>query len=66
MQGTVRWFNRIKGFGFIMPNEGGSEIFAHYSHIQGEGYKNLQEGQKVEYDLVETNKGPCAHNIRLV
>jgi CspA family cold shock protein len=62
--GTVKWFNRIKGFGFITPDEGSGEVFAHFSKILGDGYRNLQEGQKVEFELVQTAKGPCAENIK--
>ena len=64
--GTVKWFNRIKGFGFITPDEGGGEVFAHFSKILGDGYRNLQEGQKVEFELVQTSKGPCAESIKTV
>lgn len=66
MQGTVKWFNRIKGFGFITPSEGGVEVFAHFSKILGEGYRNLREGQQVEYELKETARGPCAENIKIL
>jgi CspA family cold shock protein len=61
--GTVKWFNRIKGFGFISSDKGGPELFAHYSQIHGDGYRNLREGQRVEFNTVVTDKGPCAHNI---
>jgi CspA family cold shock protein len=64
--GTVKWFNRIKGFGFITPDDNGNEVFAHFSKILGDGYKNLNEGQKVEYTHVETAKGPCAEDIRTI
>ena len=66
MLGTVKWFNRIKGFGFITPSEGGVEVFAHFSKILGEGYRNLREGQQVEFELIETPKGPCAENIKIL
>ena len=66
MQGTVKWFNRIKGFGFITPEQGDNEVFAHFSKILGDGYRNLQEGQRVEFELIETDKGPCAENIKTV
>ncbi len=66
MQGTVKWFNRIKGFGFIRAENYDRDIFAHFSKILGEGFKNLREGQQVEFDLVETAKGPCAENIKMI
>jgi CspA family cold shock protein len=64
--GTVKWFNTVKGFGFITPDEGGSDVFAHYSQIQGDGYKNLKEGQRVQFDLVSTPKGDLANSITVV
>lgn len=64
MQGTVKWFNSVKGFGFITPQGGGTDIFVHYSQIQAEGYRNLKEGQQVEFDLVDAGKGPSANNVR--
>jgi len=62
-KGTVKWFNESKGFGFITPDDGGSDVFAHYSEIQGEGFKNLSEGEVVSFDIVEGEKGPKAANI---
>ncbi|WP_124404851.1 cold-shock protein [Pseudomonas sp. R3-18-08] len=62
--GTVKWFNAEKGFGFITPDDGSADVFAHYSGIQTGGYKSLQENQKVEYDLAQGPKGPQAENIR--
>ncbi len=62
MQGTVKWFNADKGFGFIESNEGG-DVFVHFSAIQGEGFKTLEEGQSVEFDVVEGNRGPQAANV---
>lgn len=62
VQGTVKWFNREKGYGFI-AQEGGKDVFAHYSAIQGEGYKSLDEGQKVSFDLQDGKRGPEAANI---
>ncbi|MDH3575848.1 MAG: cold-shock protein [Desulfobacteraceae bacterium] len=62
-KGTVKWFNESKGFGFITPEDGGSDVFAHYSEIQGEGFKNLSEGEVVNFDIVEGEKGPKAANI---
>lgn len=61
-QGTVKWFNAEKGFGFI-STEGGSDVFVHFSAIQSEGYKTLEEGQKVEFDVVDGAKGPQAANV---
>lgn len=62
--GKVKWFNAEKGFGFITPDDGGAEVFAHYSAIESSGYKTLQENQKVEFDVVPGAKGPQAANIR--
>jgi CspA family cold shock protein len=62
-KGTVKWFNESKGFGFITPDDGSPDVFAHYSEIQGEGYKSLAEGDVVTYDVVESDKGPKATNI---
>ena len=61
-QGTVKWFNASKGFGFI-TRESGSDVFAHHSAIQGEGFKSLDEGDEVSFDVVEGDKGPKAENI---
>lgn len=61
--GIVKWFSRLKGYGFINPDEGEQEVFVHYSAIQGEGYRNLYEGDRVEYDLVDKGKGPQAQNV---
>jgi len=66
MQGTVKWFSRVKGYGFIAPEDGGKEIFVHFSGIEGEGYRNLEEGQKVTYVVEETPKGPQAVAVRAV
>jgi CspA family cold shock protein len=62
MQGKVKWFNAEKGYGFIEQDEGG-DIFVHYSAIQGEGYKTLDEGQGVQFDVVQGNRGPQAANV---
>ena len=61
-QGTVKWFNAEKGFGFIEV-EGGDDVFAHFSAIEGDGYKSLEEGQAVEFDIEEGQRGPQAANI---
>ncbi len=60
--GTVKWFNESKGFGFITQDDGG-DVFAHYSEIQGDGFKSLAEGDLVSFDVVEGDKGPKATNI---
>jgi CspA family cold shock protein len=65
MNGTVKWFNAEKGFGFI-TGEDGKDVFAHFSQIKSEGYKSLQEGQKVSYDVVKGPKGPQAENIMAI
>jgi len=62
--GTVKWFSAEKGYGFITPDEGGKDVFVHYSAIQQEGYRTLNEGQKVEYEVVQGQKGPQAANVR--
>ncbi len=62
MQGKVKWFNAEKGYGFIEQDEGG-DIFVHYSAIQGDGYKTLEEGQRVQFDVVQGNRGPQAANV---
>lgn len=62
MEGTVKWFNPEKGFGFI-EHEGGEDVFVHFSAIQGSGFKTLEEGQRVEFDIVEGDKGPQAGNV---
>jgi len=62
--GTVKWFNSEKGFGFIAPDDGSDDVFAHYSAIASSGYRSLDEGQKVEFDVVQGNKGLQAENIR--
>jgi len=62
--GTVKWFNSEKGFGFIAPDDGSADVFAHYSEITGNGYRNLEENQKVEFEVTQGNKGPQASNIR--
>lgn len=63
MQGKVKWFNAEKGFGFIEKNDGSGDVFVHFSAIQSEGFKSLEEGQDVEFDVVEGNRGPQAANV---
>ncbi|HZH60705.1 cold-shock protein [Metabacillus halosaccharovorans] len=64
-QGKVKWFNSEKGFGFIEV-EGGDDVFVHFSSIQGEGYKSLDEGQEVTFDIEEGNRGPQAANVQKI
>ena len=61
--GTVKWFNSSKGYGFIVPDDGGKDLFVHHSEIKTEGFAKLNEGQKVEYEVGEGKKGPCATNV---
>ena len=63
-QGTVKWFNAAQGFGFIAQEDGGDDVFVHYSAIQSNGYKSLDENQKVEFDVTQGPKGPQAENVR--
>ena len=63
-QGTVKWFNADKGFGFITPEDGGKDLFVHYSEIKsGGGYATLNDGQQVEFEIGQGQKGPCANNV---
>ncbi|MDR5682641.1 MAG: cold-shock protein [Armatimonadota bacterium] len=64
--GTVKWFSPEKGYGFITPEDGSKDVFVHYSAISGEGYRNLQEGQKVEFEVTQGQKGPQAANVRVI
>jgi CspA family cold shock protein len=66
MFGTVKWFNDAKGFGFIEPEEGGGDVFAHFSAIQMEGFRTLKPGGRVSFDLVQGPKGNLAQNIRTI
>jgi len=62
MQGKVKWFNAEKGYGFI-ESENGGDVFVHYTAIQGQGFRSLEEGQRVQFDIVEGNRGPQAANV---
>ena len=64
--GTVKWFNSRKGFGFITPDDGGDDFFVHHSEIKTTGYASLDEGQKVEFEVGQGEKGPCATNVKPV
>ena len=64
--GTVKFFSTTKGWGFITPDIGDEELFVHYSQIQGEGYRNLYEGDKVQYEIVDRGRGPQAINVRTI
>ena len=61
--GKVKWFNASKGYGFIAPDDGGEDLFVHYSEIQSEGYAKLDEDQKVQFEVGQGKKGPCATNV---
>ena len=63
-EGTVKWFNAEKGFGFLAQDDGGADVFCHYSAIAAQGYKSLTENQRVSFDVVQGQKGPQAENVR--
>ena len=63
-QGTVKWFNGEKGYGFIAPDDGGEDLFVHYTGIAGSGFRSLEEGEKVSYDVTRGKKGPQAENVQ--
>ncbi|MDN3523277.1 cold-shock protein [Halomonas ramblicola] len=64
--GTVKWFNDTKGYGFISPDDSGDDLFAHFSEIQAEGFKSLQDGQKVSFEVTQGKKGLQASNIKVI
>ena len=63
MKGKVKWFNDAKGYGFIEKDDGSGDVFVHFQAIQGDGFKSLSEGQEVEFEVVESDKGPKAANV---
>jgi len=65
-QGTVKWFNSEKGYGFIAQDNGQADVFVHYSEISGAGFRNLEEGQRVEFEIGQGNKGPQATAVRAI
>jgi CspA family cold shock protein len=65
-KGTVKWFNDGKGFGFITREDGEKDCFVHHNAIQGDGFKSLREGQRVEFDVVQGQKGPAAENVAVI
>ena len=65
-QGTVKWFNGEKGFGFIAPDDGGKDVFVHYSEVQGSGFRTLEENQRVQFEIAQGPKGPQAVGVTAV
>jgi cold shock protein len=66
MQGVVKWFNDTKKFGFISPTDGGADVFVHFTAIEGDGYRSLKEGDKVEFEVTQGEKGPKAAGVKIV
>ncbi|MCO6437428.1 MAG: cold-shock protein [Phycisphaerae bacterium] len=66
MKGTVKWFNDTRGFGFITPSDGSSDIFVHYTDIEGAGHRTLHEGEQVEFESTQGERGPKATNVKVV
>jgi len=66
LKGTVKWFNAQKGFGFIVPDDGSKDLFVHYSSIKANGFRSLKEGDKVEYEIEQSDKGPKAVNVTII
>jgi CspA family cold shock protein len=66
LTGTVKWFNNTKGYGFIVQDNGQKDVFVHHTAIQAEGYRSLQEGQRVSYEVEQTPKGPAATNVHVI
>lgn len=64
--GKIKWFNDAKGFGFVTPDDGSKDVFVHFSAIQGDGFKSLAEGDRIEFDVQQSEKGPKAANVRKV